>query len=225
MKTEILLVDSDIYYSKRLIQQFEERNLATVTIVEEQDVIESLYGQDAVVLKYNPGVTEDTIALIRQTNQYIPIAVYNHFYSTEKIISLFELGIDIDLITPFNVEELILRLDRVLIRSKVIKKEPVNFQLGTLQFDYDNLRLFDSAADIYISLTVKESNLLKFLCEHSNTNVPKESLLKAVSGSDDYFASRCIDVYFSKIRKHLQLAPNVELITNRRANSVMLKVA
>jgi DNA-binding response OmpR family regulator len=53
-------------------------------------------------------------------------------------------------------------------------------------------------------LTRKEADLLLFFSEHRNELLPRETILNAVWGNDDYFIGRSMDVFITKLRKYLR---------------------
>jgi len=61
------------------------------------------------------------------------------------------------------------------------------------------------------NLTRKEADLLRLLCMHKNTLIPREIILKSVWGEDDYFIGRSMDVFITKLRKYLKEDPNVAI--------------
>ena len=64
-----------------------------------------------------------------------------------------------------------------------------------------------------ISLTQKESELLKFLAANPNKILKREEVLVNVWGKDDYFLGRSMDVFITKLRKHFKADPGIVLET------------
>lgn len=62
-----------------------------------------------------------------------------------------------------------------------------------------------------IKLTTKESELLALLCAHSNQVLERELALKTIWIDDNYFNARSMDVYITKLRKHLKSEPRIEI--------------
>ena len=61
-------------------------------------------------------------------------------------------------------------------------------------------------------LTTKESELLKLLCQNVNKVLERNYALKNIWADDNYFNARSMDVYITKLRKHLKKDPSVEII-------------
>jgi len=62
------------------------------------------------------------------------------------------------------------------------------------------------------TLSPKESELLKMLCEHMNDLLHREKALKKIWGSDNYFNGRSMDVYIAKLRKYLKDDATIEIV-------------
>ena len=112
---------------------------------------------------------------------------------------------------PFEMEELILRIENVLSRSSIIDdKAEKQFTIGLYSFDYVNQSLKNKNNSQ--RLTKKEADLLRLLCLHLNKVMPRELALKSIWGSNDYFNSRSMDVFISRIRKYLKDDEKVQLL-------------
>ncbi|MDE7144274.1 MAG: winged helix-turn-helix domain-containing protein, partial [Muribaculaceae bacterium] len=61
-------------------------------------------------------------------------------------------------------------------------------------------------------LTTKESELLSLLCSHVNELLERNYALKTIWIDDNYFNARSMDVYITKLRKHLREDPDIEII-------------
>jgi len=151
-------------------------------------------------------------AQIRKKNDKIPILFLTAKSMDEDRIAGFKAGGDDYITKPFNMEELLLRIEVFLKRTRKKSSENADkFQLGNLVFDYNNLLLIDGAHKQ--QLTQKEADLLQYLCVHANAVVKREDILMNVWGKEDYFLGRSMDVFMTKIRKYLKDAQGVDLQT------------
>lgn len=151
-------------------------------------------------------------AQIRKKNEKIPILFLTAKSMDEDRIAGFKAGGDDYITKPFNMEELLLRIEVFLKRTRKKANEGVErFELGKLEFDYNNLLLIDGTHKQ--QLTQKEADLLQYLCLHTNTVVKREDILLNVWGKEDYFLGRSMDVFMTKIRKYLKDVEGVELQT------------
>jgi DNA-binding response OmpR family regulator len=87
--------------------------------------------------------------------------------------------------------------------------EPV-FTIGKYTFDTRKQTLSD--AEKSVKLTTKEADLLKLLCQNANKILERNYALKSIWIDDNYFNARSMDVYITKLRKHLKDEPSVEII-------------
>lgn len=148
---------------------------------------------------------------IRTVNSEIPIIFLTAKSLKEDILEGFKLGADDYLTKPFSMEELLFRLEAILRRTKGNKnKEQQKFTLGKFVFDTQKQTL--TAGDDVVKLTTKESELLKLLCQHANDVLERNYALKKIWIDDNYFNARSMDVYITKLRKHLKPESSVEII-------------
>jgi DNA-binding response OmpR family regulator len=149
---------------------------------------------------------------IRQQSDLVPILFITAKSLEEDRIKGFTSGADDYIIKPFSMQELMMRMDVFLRRSKKMHStQAVFFTLGRLQFSYTDLKL-TIGSEIF-NLTQKEADLLKFFCEHSNCILKREEVLLNVWGKDDYFLGRSMDVFITKLRKYFKADPEVNLET------------
>lgn len=149
---------------------------------------------------------------IRKKNDKIPILFLTAKSMDEDRIAGFKAGGDDYITKPFNMTELLLRIEVFLKRTRTKSSDVAEkFELGNLVFDYNNLMLIDGTHKQ--QLTQKEADLLQYLCLHNNAIVKREDILMNVWGKEDYFLGRSMDVFMTKIRKYLKGAEGVELQT------------
>lgn len=148
---------------------------------------------------------------IRQVDKDIPLIFLTAKTMKEDKITAFQLGADDYITKPFNIEELVFRIKVFLKRSgkEIYPLAPV-IRLRDYIFDYANLDLV--CGQHTRRLTQRQADLLKMLCDNRGQVVRREDLLKAIWGSDDYFAGRSMDVFISKLRKYLSQDPSIEII-------------
>jgi DNA-binding response OmpR family regulator len=149
---------------------------------------------------------------IRQKNDLIPIIFLTAKSLDQDKLDGFKAGADDYITKPFNIKELLLRMEVFLRRTKKLYSEHVQeYKIGSLCFSYTDLKLYDN--DQEISLTQREADLLKFFCDHPNKVLKREEVLLSVWGKDDYFLGRSMDVFITRLRKHFKANPSILLET------------
>ena len=141
---------------------------------------------------------------IRKINGQIPILFLTAKSNDQDKVEGFRSGGDDYLTKPFNVEELQLRVAALLrrVNLQVEEKDTDVYKIGDYTFDTVNFELKHSNFEKV--LTKKEAQILKMLCRLLNQVVPREVILTAVWGQDDYFVGRSLDVFITKLRKYLK---------------------
>jgi DNA-binding response OmpR family regulator len=141
----------------------------------------------------------------------------------EDIIQGYKLGADDYITKPFDSEVLLMKIKAILKRNDELSKETVNveYDLGKYHF---NPKLRELTVDGKTqTLSPKENELLKMLCEYKNDLLPRELALKRIWGSDTYFNGRSMDVYIAKLRKYLKEDATIEIV-NIHGNGFRLVV-
>ena len=148
---------------------------------------------------------------IRMINSDIPIIFLTAKNMKEDVIEGFRLGADDYMTKPFSMEELIFRIEAILRRTLgEADNTQVVFKLGRFTFDARKQTLSD--ANDSTKLTTKESELLRLLCVNANKVLERNYALKTIWVDDNYFNARSMDVYITKLRKHLKEEEGIEII-------------
>lgn len=150
---------------------------------------------------------------IRDFDHDIPIIFLTAKSLKMDRIEGFKIGGDDYITKPFSMEELILRIQAVLRRSKnsqSFNQQQTEFIIGDYIFDYEGQIL--NYKDSTQKLTHKEAELLKLLCLNLNQILDREMALKQIWGDDSFFTARSMDVYITKLRKYLSDDDRIEIM-------------
>jgi DNA-binding response OmpR family regulator len=161
---------------------------------------------------------------IRKKDKEIPVIFITAKSMTEDKIKGFKIGADDYITKPFSTEELLLRVNAILRRTRLRipdQSEEIKYKIGRYIFDYKNLLL--STPDKEYRLTKREAEVLNILCMNINNVSRRETILKTVWGENDYFMGRSMDVYITKLRKYLKEDSSVSVI-NIHNTGFMLEV-
>ena len=148
---------------------------------------------------------------IRQANAEIPIIFLTAKTLKEDILEGFKIGADDYITKPLSMEELVFRIEAILRRVRGKKnKENTLYHIG--RFTFDTQKQLLSIGDKQTKLTTKENELLALLCSHANEILQRDFALKTIWIDDNYFNARSMDVYITKLRKHLKDDDQIEII-------------
>lgn len=215
-KARILLAEDDEYLSELLKDALEEEGYSVVLCVNGQDAIDVFDKSkfDICLLDIMMPVKDGfTVAKkIRQQTDIIPILFISTKALIEDKMEGYNKGADDYIVKPFNMKELLLKLNVFLRRTKKMFSEvKQEYRFGNLYFSYTDLQLITPEGTS--TLKQKEADLLHFLCQHPNRILKREEILLAVWGKDDFFLGRSMDVFMSRLRKYLHAVPSIMLET------------
>jgi two-component system, OmpR family, alkaline phosphatase synthesis response regulator PhoP len=143
---------------------------------------------------------------IRLQNADIPILILSAKNSSADRILGLKKGADDYLTKPFNLEELLIRVNNLIIKSERIStKQPLPevYEFGKNKIDFKALEGIIKNSQ-KIALTKKEVMLLKLLIENKNEVVTREKILQSVWGYNVYPTTRTIDNFILNFRKYFE---------------------
>ena len=143
---------------------------------------------------------------IRLNNQEIPILILSAKSSSADRVLGLKKGADDYLTKPFNLEELLLRVDKLIRKSELLSSKlpvPDIYEFGKNKIDFKAQECFDKDGN-RITLSKKETMLLKLLIENKNEVVTREKILQSVWGYNVYPTTRTIDNFILNFRKYFE---------------------
>ena len=165
---------------------------------------------------------------IREKDAHMPIIFLTARSMKEDVLKGFKLGADDYITKPFNSEELLLRIQAILKRSKRAEPEEdiKEFDIGKFHFNYPlRILTFNRGGDEeeITKLSPKEAQLLRLFAIHLNDILSRSEALTKIWGEDNYFTARSMDVFVTKLRKYLKRDENIEIV-NIHGNGFQLLV-
>jgi DNA-binding response OmpR family regulator len=152
---------------------------------------------------------------IRMMNTQVPILFLTARTATKDVIEGYESGGNDYLKKPFSLEELFLRVSELLKRNHAPEQQAgLTFNIGKYIFTPHKQRL-QMGIHPEIRLSHRETQVLQMLYEHKNNLLDRKKVLLTVWRDDSYFNSRTMDVFITKLRKHLRKDPSIEIINVR----------
>ncbi|MDR2978905.1 MAG: response regulator transcription factor [Bacteroidales bacterium] len=156
---------------------------------------------------------------IKRIDPEVPVVFLTAKANKEDKIKGFKLGCDDYITKPFSTEELALRIEAILRRTQKLPRkvektlyEEKIYIFGDFEFNYSAMQLTHPTRTR--TLTRKEAELLKLLCEHQNKLLPREVILKEIWGEEDYSIGRSMDVFLTKLRSYI----NIEKVPDEYLN-------
>ena len=143
---------------------------------------------------------------IRLQGNEIPILILSAKNSSADRVLGLKKGADDYLTKPFNLEELLLRVQKLVQKSHQLStRKPVEqiYSFGKNSIDFKALECTTKDGEI-ITLTKKEIMLLKLLIENKNEVVTREKILQSVWGYNVYPTTRTIDNFILNFRKYFE---------------------
>jgi two-component system, OmpR family, alkaline phosphatase synthesis response regulator PhoP len=143
---------------------------------------------------------------IRVQNNDVPILILSAKNTGADRVLGLKKGADDYLTKPFNLEELLLRVQKLIRKNKKLyDKDTVGdtYQFGSNTIDFRAQEAVNKNGE-RIQLSKKEAMLLKLLIENKNDVVPREKILQTVWGYNVYPTTRTIDNFILNFRKYFE---------------------
>ncbi len=207
----ILLVEDEENIREGIKLNLELENYEVVATDNGKDALKFFRGQhfDLIILDVMlPEIDGFQICeQIRLENLDVPIMFLTAKDTSMDRVQGLKKGADDYITKPFNLEELLLRIQNIIKRSGANKGGPSieNFIFGSNEV---NFKTYDAKTkDKTLHLTKKEAMLLKLLIDRKNEVVSRQQILQAVWGYDVYPSTRTIDNFILSFRKYFETDP------------------
>ncbi len=209
----IFLVEDDVSFGS-VLKSYLEINDYEVDLVDDGKMAVDTFRRgvyDLCILDVMlPHVDGFTIASeIRIMNSAIPIIFLTAKKLKEDLLRGYGVGADDYVTKPFDTDILLCKIKAIIARRDMHDGSRDVYEIGRYLF---NARLRTlTIGDQERQLSPKEGQLLEMLALSPNALVSRESALKKIWGTDDYFTARSMDVYVTKLRKYLSDDPQIML--------------
>lgn len=203
----ILLVEDDAEICDIIHEYFENKGTEVKTVMnggEALDMISSGFeGYDLVLLDIMlPEIDGFTLCRQLRRRSNVPIIFITARGREEDILSGYDIGCDDYIIKPFLLSALYSKCEALVRRAG----NDVTDKLvcGLITLDKKTLRCFVEGAEV--ELPPKEFAILRYLLEHQDWVVTRDTLLDMVWGCDYFGSDRIVDNHIKKLRKALGAA-------------------
>lgn len=214
-RPRILLAEDDLHLGVLLVDYLEQEGFEVLLCRDGDHALQSTQGQSFdlflldVMLPRQDGFT--LAKNIRKTYRDVPILFITARSQKEDKLRGYDLGADDYITKPFDEQELLWKIKAVIRRSgpqAAPATREITF-LGQFQFDPANQSLVLDHQKRRI--TEKECEILMYLSRHRNEVIRRDTMLRELWGSNDYFLGRSLDVFITKIRKYLKDDPAISI--------------
>lgn len=147
---------------------------------------------------------------IRTFNTQTPILFLTAKTQKHDMIEGYQIGGDDYITKPFDTEVLLLKIKAILNRNKKTIQQETIFDIGQFSFNSNSREL--KGKESIQKLSPKESKLLQLLCENKNNVVSRDMALNNIWEDNNYFTTRSMDVFITKLRKRLKSDSSIEII-------------
>jgi len=209
-KANILLVDDEENLHEALKLNLEMEGYEVTSAFDGNEALKAIANEyfDLIILDIMlPEVDGISIAeTVRVNNNDVPILMLSARNSSADRVLGLKKGADDYLTKPFNLEELLLRVDKLIEKNKKLQEKET---IGDV-FDFGNNHIDFKAQEAItwngqkVALSKKEAMLLKLLVENKGDVVAREKILQVVWGYNVYPTTRTIDNFILSFRKYFE---------------------
>jgi DNA-binding response OmpR family regulator len=214
---KVLLLEDELQLAKIVCETLRKRDFTVTHMVNGVLGMEAIRKNDFdicivdVMMPFMDGFT--FVEQMRKTDKQVPVLFLTAKSQTDDVIKGYEAGGNDYLKKPFSLEELILRLNELL-RRKASTQTPQSTAIGQYTFNMNKQELWFGGR-LTCKLSHRENELLTLLIQQKNQVLDRKAVLLKLWGDDNFFNTRTMDVFITKLRKHLQQDPSVEIINIR----------
>ncbi len=203
MKTKLLLLEDDLTLSETVVEYFEEQGFAIDYVYDGEDALSSIYEKNYDLLLLDVNVPNkngfEVLKEIRKEKNTTPAIFITSLNSMESLEEGFQSGCDDYIRKPFELKELLIRVQTILKREfSNTKEEIISFGDG-LVFNLISGEL--KKDDVEIKLNLKELKLLKLFLQHQNELLSHDKIYDFVWDYDEEYSDNSLRTYIKNLRK------------------------
>lgn len=204
MKSKILLLEDDLNLSETVADYFEEQGFEVVCVYDGDDAVSSIYEHHFDLLLLDVNVPSkngfQVLKEVRVDKKNVPAIFITSLNSMDSLEEGFSSGCDDYIRKPFELKELLIRVQTILKREFSHKSELVNIS-STITFNPISNELKENG--IEIKLNLKELKLLKFFLQHPNELLIHDRIYDYVWDYDEEYSDNSLRTYIKNLRKIL----------------------
>lgn len=210
---KILVVEDDKELNQTVCMYLNQQGYEAKGVLNANDAFDEMYGNifDVIISDIMmPGMDGFEFAkTVRELDKEIPILFMTAREDLESKRKGFRAGVDDYMIKPIDLDELLLRIEALLRRSKIAANKKI--EIGRLKLDAEEHTAYLDNEEI--SLTVREFNLLYKLLSYPKKTFTRTQLMDEFWDADSSSGSRVVDVYMTKLRDKFSRCKDFEIVT------------
>ena len=204
MKNKILLLEDDLNLSETVAEYFDEQGFEVVCVYDGDDAISSIYENHFDLLLLDVNVPNkngfDVLKEIRAQNNNVPAIFTTSLNSMNSLEEGYISGCDDYIRKPFELRELLFRVQNILKREFSQKSDVINIT-ENITFNSISNELKNNNEEIKLNL--KELKLLKFFLQHPNELLSHDRIYDHVWDYDEEYSDNSLRTYIKNLRKIL----------------------
>lgn len=208
MKKQILIIDDDEDLSFIISDMLEDYGY-DVTCAKDSDEAFALLADNTyhlILLDINlPDTTGFELCKELRQVSTVPVIFASARTSETDRITGFDIGGDDYLPKPYSMKELLSRVNALIRRTYGFSKEEQILSFGDITVNITARTVTKNGEAV--SLSLREFDLLAYLCEHKNTAIAKEELLAEVWGAFSMVEPSTLTVHIRWLREKLEENP------------------
>lgn len=204
MKTKLLLLEDDLTLSETVVEYFEEQGFEVIASYDGEDALSAVYENnfDLLLLDVNvPGINGfEVLKKLRDENNAVPAIFITSLNSVDSLEEGFTSGCDDYIRKPFELKELLIRVQTIIKREYSNKSEIIQIS-ENITFDSKANELKKDGEEVKLNL--KELKLLKFFLQHKNELLVHDRIYDYVWEYDEEYSDNSLRTYIKNLRKIL----------------------
>jgi len=208
---KILLVEDEDSLAIGLQYNLEEEGYLVKCVKDGRAAVQAFEGEDFdliildLMLPFLDGF--EVAKRIRRESLQVPILIITARSGLEDKKRGFDIGVDDYLVKPFHLDELLLRVKRMLQRKRWYRPAGhlTHFRFGDNEVDFETLVARGKRGTF--KLTSQEARLLSYLIENRGRVLSRSEILKEVWNMDSEMETRTVDNFMVRLRKYFEEDP------------------
>ena len=204
MKNRILLLEDDLTLNETLCEYLEENDFEVVPSYTGQETLEIAYEQYFDLYLFDVNVPDingfEVLKKLRQEDKDTSCIFITSLNSMDNLEEGYNSGCDDYIRKPFELKEMLIRVNTLLKRDFANKKESIKIS-SDVEFDSKANILLCNGVDA--KLNQKELKLLKLFLKHPNELLSHERIYDFVWEYDEEYSDNSLRTYLKNLRKYL----------------------